>query len=160
MTLYEINDEIRAAADAAYIVDEETGEIIEKDQYIDELNVMKEEKVENIALYIKNLIAEAAAIKAEKDALAKRQKAAENKADYLKRYLNGCLSGEKFSTPRVSLSYRKTTSVSIPDVYIVPDDYLRKVEPSPDKTAIKAAIKSGQVFAWAKLVEAQSLIIK
>ena len=57
MNLYEINAEIMAC------VDEETGEIIDTVK-LDQLQMVFGEKVEGIALYIKNLAAEAAAIKA------------------------------------------------------------------------------------------------
>lgn len=160
MTLYEINEEIRAAADAAYIVDEETGEILEKDQYLDELEALKDVKIENIALYIKNLSAEAAAIKAEKDALAKRQKAAENKAEYLKRYLTGFLSGEKFKSPKVAISWRKTESVQVNDILKLPEEYLRFKDPEPDKTLLKKALKEGKQFEGVDLVEGQNIQIK
>lgn len=48
MTLYEINQTILS------LIDEETGEILDEDQ-LERLNIAKEEKRENIALYIKNL---------------------------------------------------------------------------------------------------------
>ena len=60
-------------------VDEETGEITNLDE-LDALQMERDEKIENIALWVKNLTADAAAIKAEAQNLTKRQKAAENKA--------------------------------------------------------------------------------
>ena len=89
MNLYEINAEIMAC------VDEETGEIIDTAK-LDQLRMTFGEKVEGIALYIKNLAAEAAAIKAEKDKLGERQRICENKVASLKNYLQANLCGEKF----------------------------------------------------------------
>ena len=51
MTLYEIDDAILNC------IDEETGEIIDAEQ-LDKLYMEKEEKLENIALWIKDLKAE------------------------------------------------------------------------------------------------------
>ena len=67
MTLYEIDNEIRAFLDKMLdAVDEETGEIIDIDPAeLEQLNEAREQKIENIALYIKNLEADAKAIKEE-----------------------------------------------------------------------------------------------
>ena len=59
MNLYEINEALYGC------VDEETGEIIDAEK-LEALSLAFDEKVENIALWIKNLLADAAAIKAEK----------------------------------------------------------------------------------------------
>lgn len=48
-------------------------------QAIEQLSMARDEKVENLALYYKNLMAEAEALKAEKQTLAARQSAAEKK---------------------------------------------------------------------------------
>ena len=76
MTLWEIDQGIMACLDA------ETGEIIDPEM-LTALSMEREAKLENVACWIKNLRAEAAAIKAEKDALAKREKAAAKKAEDL-----------------------------------------------------------------------------
>ena len=75
-SLYEINAQIEQAWSAA--VDPETGEIISEEaaQAIEQLSMARDEKVENLALYYKNLMAEAEALKAEKQTLAARQSAA------------------------------------------------------------------------------------
>ena len=85
MTLYEIDNAILEC------IDLETGEIIDIDK-LNELQLKKETKIENVALWIKDLKAEAEAIKAEKLALAERQRVAENKAESLKRWLAFALS--------------------------------------------------------------------
>ena len=77
MKLYEID---QALVD---LVDNETGEIIDIEVF-DSLQMERDEKIESIALYIKDLKAEAEALKAEKLAFAERQKVAENKAESLK----------------------------------------------------------------------------
>lgn len=78
-SLYEINAQIEQAWNAA--VDPETGEIISEEaaQAVEQLTMAREDKIENLALYYKNLAAEAEALKNEKLALAARQSAAEKK---------------------------------------------------------------------------------
>lgn len=134
--LYEINEQILSC------VDMETGEIIDADK-LQDLQLAFDEKVEGIACWIKNLLSDAAAIKAEKDALAEREKACKNKAESLKNYLSSVLSGTKFKSPKVSISYRKSESVEVVDVTRVPEEFLKYAEPTVDKTKVKEAIKNG-----------------
>ena len=140
-------------------VDMETGEIIDIDR-LDQLQMDRDTKIETIALYIKNLLSDAAGIKAEKDNLAQRQKVAENKANSLKKYLSGYLAGQKFSTSRVAISFRKSESVNIKDSTAIPNEYLKYKDPEPDKTAIKSVLKSGKAVPGAELVQNQNIQIK
>ena len=140
MTLYEINQQI---AEFNFQIDEETGEILNTMQ-LDELIMAREDKAENVALFIKNLRAEAEAIKAEEKALASRRKQTERKAESLAEYLQYCLDGDKLKTPKVSVSYRKSDQVWCDDINEVPKKFLRIRDPELDKTAIKKAIKAGE----------------
>lgn len=153
MTLYEINEQIAACIDA------ETGEVIDLDR-LTELHMEREQKLENVALWIKELNAEAAAIKAEKDKLAERQKTAENKAERLKTWLSEQLNGQKFSTARCAVTFRKSKSVNVTDIWKLPEDYLRYSDPTPDKKALKVALESGETIEGAEIVENVSTIIK
>ena len=111
MNLYEINDRIMEAFDAA--VDPETGEIIDSDAYqaLNDLQMQFDEKAEGILLWIKNLRAQAEALKKEKQAFESRQQAAERKAESLKQYISNVLKGEKFSTEIFSRKGRDTSSI-------------------------------------------------
>ena len=72
MNLFEIDEAIEKAF--ALAVDPETGEVDEERMVLLEaLHMERDKKIENIACLIKNLKADAAALKAEKDAFAKRQ---------------------------------------------------------------------------------------
>lgn len=153
MNLFEIENEIMNCWD------QETGEILDADR-LDQLEMERDTKIENIALYIKNLTADAEALKAEKQSFADRQKAAENKAESLKKYLANYLAGQKFSTPKVAISFRKTSSVNVTDMSLLSKEYLKFADPTPDKTAIKNAIKAGASVAGAEIVEGQSISIK
>lgn len=152
-SLYEIDAQIMEC------VDFETGEIIDKEK-LEALQLEFDKKVEGIALWVKNLLAEAKMVKEEKDALAARQKSCENKADSLKRYLETALGGEKFKTPRVSISYRKSESVQVDDMDKLDDDYLKYTTPTVDKTRVKQALKQGIKLEGVQLVENNNIQIK
>ncbi len=172
MKFYEINSEIQATLDAyleidGNLVDSETGEVLEEAaavavaQRLEELQVAKEEKLESIACWIKGMDAEEAAIKAEEKNLAARRKALENKRDRIFQFLQRMLDGEKISSPRVKVSYRKTTSVNILNLSEIPTSYKRvKTIEEPDKNAIKEAIKAGETVPGAELVDGVSMSIK
>lgn len=153
MTLYELN------AGILECVDHETGEII-NEKMLEALVMERDQKIENVALWIKNLSAEAEALKAEKLAFEKRQKVAENKVESLKRYLTNALQGEKFSTTKVAISFRSSESVNITDLSLIPEDYLRYKDPEPDKTTIKKMLKDGYEIKGAELVKNQSVQIR
>ena len=152
MKLYEINEAILAC------VDPETGEA--DTEKLDELMLMREEKLENLALWVKDLKAEADAIKAEEKALAERRQAKERKAESIKKYLEKELAGQKFETSRAICSFRKSQKVEISDITKIPDDYLKYSLPTADKVAIKAAIKDGLTVEGAELVDSISMTIK
>lgn len=139
----------------------EDGEVIDLDR-LDALEMERDSKISNIACWIKDLKAEAEAIKAEKQNLDKRQKAAENKASSLKDYLAGYLNGEKYKDARVSISYRKSTAVQIDedmDIKTLPEEYL-KVTVEPSKTAIKEALTNGVAVEGCSLVENNNIQIR
>ena len=153
MRLYEIDEAILSC------IDTETGEILDADK-LNALQIEREEKLENVALWIKNLKSDAEALKAEKQAFVDRQKAAENKAESLKKWLTEALAGEKFKTTRVAVSFRKTKSVQVADIFALDNSFLKYAEPTPDKVAIKKAIEAGQQVAGATLVENVSCSVK
>ena len=105
-SLYEINEQL------LNLTDSETGEITDWSAF-EALQLARDEKIENIALYHKNLLAEAAALKAEEKSFSDRRKRAENKAESLKNYLATSLNGSKFNTTRVAINWRKSTSVEV-----------------------------------------------
>lgn len=153
-SLYEIDQAILAC------VDFETGEIIDQDQ-LDNLMMERSEKIESVALWVKNLESDAAAYKAEKEAFAQREKQASEKAKRLKEWLARVCEGEKFSTSKCAVSFRKSESVEILSADDIPEEYLRvKMTSEPDKVAIKEAIKSGIEIVGCQLVSKLSTSIK
>lgn len=164
MTLYEISYELEEAFNAA--IDPETGEIIDEEAKarLDALMMEQEEKIEGIALWIKNLRSDAEALKAEKLAFQKRQQTAENKAASLERYLAVCLgSGNRFASNRVAISWRKSDSVELAEgktVYDIDTHYVKVAEPTLDKAAVKKALKAGEQIDGVVLVEKQNMQIR
>lgn len=160
-SLYEINLEIMNC------IDYETGEIIDAER-LNALQMERTAKLENVACWIKNLKADAEAYKAEKEAFAAREKAAKNRMESLKSWLAEALQGEKFTTTKAAVSFRKSEAVDIVDEDKFVnwasvngrDDLLTYSAPSVNKTAIKAALKNGLETPWATLLEKQNVQIK
>ena len=158
MTLFDIDKSIEEAMQ----FDPETGELLTDPETLDALLMEKDEKVINIACFIKNLKAESSAIADEIKNMQARKKRNENTIDWLEGYLSQSLNGEKFSSPKVAISYRKSTSVQcdLEDVSSLPERFLRFTAPSLDKTAVKEAIKNGETVEGCSLVEKVSMVIK
>ena len=151
MRLYEIMYEIENC------VDFQTGEIdVER---LSELEIARDEKIQNSALFIKNLRADAEAFKKEKLEFAKRQKQAEMKVNQLKYYLSKCLDGNKFETDKVKISFRKSESVEI-DESLFDDDRFFEMERKYNLSDIKKALKKGERIDGAEIVESQNIQIK
>lgn len=159
MNLYEIENKILSC------IDEETGEIL-NENLLDDLVMEKNKKIENIALYIKNLNAEIEAINNEVETFKKRKEKAQNKVNSLTNYLNGILKNN-FKTSKVEIKFRKSESVSIKDGHLFVEWakqnkplLLSYKQPTPNKTEIKMAIKNGEVIEFAEIVENRSINIK
>lgn len=157
MNLYEIEQEVMSC------IDMETGEIIDVEK-LDALTMERDQKIENIALWVKNLEADAKAYKEEKDSFAQKQKVAENKAKSLKAYLSRFLAGTAYKSTKVNIGFRKSESVDVFSMEALMEygnaSYLKYNEPEADKTAIKNAIKSGANIPGCVLVENQNIQIK
>lgn len=148
--LYSIRKEIE---NFEFECDPETGELLNGLSW-DALNMAFEEKVENIACYIKNLSSDIQAFKAEEDQLAKRRRSAEQKVEFLKRLLADNMDGQKFSTAKCAVSFRKSEKVEVKDVKLIPAELLRvKTSVEADKDAIKAALKAGKKINGCRLIE-------
>lgn len=154
MRLYEIDEAIMNC------IDRETGEIIDPEQ-LSALQIEREKKLENVALWIKNLKADMSDLKAEKEAFAEREKQAKAKLESLSKWLTEALNGERFETVKVKVSFRNSEAVEITDESKIPKEYMRvKTEITPDKTAIKEALKSNFAIPGAELVKNKNIQIK
>lgn len=163
MTLYEIEDAILRC------VDQETGEIIDPEA-LTALNMEREKKIEGVALWIKDLNAEAEAIGNEINALTARKKAAENKVGRLKAWLAEVLEGEIFKTSKVRISYNHSTKLNVIDEqsvvnyiqthYTEPEQLLKFSLPEIRKDAVKAEIKNGAEIPGCCVELTESVVIK
>ena len=157
MKLYEIPGEILD------LMDPETGEITDEEM-LAKLLERWSNGIEWLALEVKNSLAEAEALKHEKEAFAKRQQVAENRAKSLKRYISNLLNGEKFKTDRVQISWRRSEQVETDDDFMLwakeHSAYLRFKEPEVDKAALKEALKQGIEVPGAHLVENNNIQIR
>ena len=163
MTLYEIDNAILEC------VDPETGEIIDADA-LTALQMERDRKIEGVALWVKDLKAEAEAIAAEVKNLNARKKSAENKAERLKAWLGDALDGEIFKTGKVRISYTHNSKLNVIDEQSVvnyiqthyqdPEEFLRFQLPEIRKDAVKAAIKDGAEIPGASIEPTVSVVIK
>ena len=176
--LYEIDYQLQMLED--YMVDVETGEILDEDSFnakFDEIQMALNEKIENSMCFYKNLQADIEAFKTEEKNIAQRRKVKENLAERIKnridnyirmKYTNedgvvdiDSLNKFKMETPRMKLSYRKSDSVDVYDIDSLPKEYIKeKVEVSADKTALKKDIKSGKEINGAKIVTNLNMQVK
>ena len=160
--LYEIDQAILDC------VDLETGEIIDPAK-LDALQMERELKLEGVALWVKDLKAEAAAVKEEADKLKAREKSLNNKIDGLKQWLLYALNGEKLKTPRCNVYQTHNQKVVIDDESALIDmlmsspsgeKFLRMKEPEIDKNALKDSLKQGYEYEFAHLEETEGIVIK
>jgi hypothetical protein len=140
-------------------VDLETGEIIDVER-LNELQMERDQKIESIALWHKNLLSDAKQYAEEEAAFKKKKQAAIAKAERLKEYLQDALQGDKFKSARVSIHYTRSSRVIVDDVLNLPPCFVRFADPEPNKTEIAAAIKNGEEVNGARLESNVSMIIK
>lgn len=161
MHLYEIKNEyIELLESIEY--DAETGEMINADR-VEEIEGEFKDKAEAIACYIKDLEAEAEAIKAEQKKRMAKATAKLNKAEYLKGYLKDtmlALEMNKFETDKCEVKFRKSQSVNILNEELIPMDFKKEeITYKVDKTAIKNFIKDGGEVRGAVLETKQNIQI-
>ena len=160
MTLYSINAALEELLNQQ---DPETGELTCDMEALEALMLERDEKLEGLALYCKNCDAEAKAIREEEKALAERRRSLEAKAERAKGFLAEQLGGERFSTPKVAVSYRRSEQVEVSMSFFAEkanERFLRFKDPEADKTAIKAALKNGETVPGAEIVSKTNMQIK
>ncbi len=129
-----------------------------------------EDKAADIAVIIKEMNAEAAALREEEYNLAERRRAKESRVKWLTQYLADNMQAAglvKVDRPRATLSFRKSKGVKIDDEegFILwaeeaGQSRFLNVKTTVNKTAIRDALKAGDELPGAVLEERQSLQIK
>lgn len=167
MKLFEINAAIRELLEAA--VDPATGEF--NPDALDTLETLElawREKMESVVLYYKECVAEAEAIKKERQALEKRQKAAQNRAERLKHYLACNMDGKPFKTSRVAISYHTSPGAVVFLDETAAANWLGEHHPEAlvyslpeiSKSAVKKLIDGGEKIPGVTVDKPVSLSIK
>ena len=161
MNIYEIDQAILGC------IDTETGEILDMEA-LEQLQMDRVQKAENVACWRKNLMALIGSIKEEEDALKKRREVLQRKVDGLDGYLAAHFSGEKIETARVVINWRKSKSVEFVDkaeaidylTHIAHEELLKYKEPDIDKKLAKALLEDGVFIPGIVLTEKMNLQIK
>lgn len=130
---------------------------------LDAIDEAIEEKADNIAKLAREIEAEVKAIKTEEERLFSRRKALENKAKWLKDYLEGsmlAINKKKFKTDLFSFNIQKNpASLKITDESKIPEEFLI-IEKKVNKKELSEAIKCGKYLDCAELVQTESLRIR
>lgn len=128
--------------------DNETGELIDNSEALAELskeiNMIKEEKCDNIAYLIKEYADMETSIASEIKRLQGRKKMAANAQDKLKNLIEFMLAGENEKTERFTFFFQKTKSTVIDDEGAIPSDFWN-YEPKLDKKSLNNALKTDEV---------------
>lgn len=155
MNLHEIDSRISFIVENR--IDPETGEVFADNEFavdadgtaktlLDELQGERAEKIMYCAMYFKNHMMMAKGIKEEEQALAVRRRAHERDAQFLKGWIEeSCLANEKFESPSVKVTFRKSTRIDIREWEAIPKDLIFQPpvpEPRLDKKACKEWIKT------------------
>lgn len=129
----------------------------------------RDNKIEGVALYVKQLQAEADAIKAEEKALEQRRKSKERLLTGYAEWLRNVLGGQSFETAKVALGFRKSTACEINGCELDLIEFLEKSgfddcvkygSPEISKSKITKLLKDGVEIPGAVLVEKSNLQIK
>lgn len=158
--LYEITNEYQTLCDMSLETDEDVR------AFLDLMNGVKAEfdtKAENLVKLIRNIESEADAYKAEADALMKRARVEQNRADRIKDYLERefrAIGGGKRTVGLFTLAIQKNPpALDIVNEKAVPEEYCiyeRKI----DKSKLKDALKDGAEIIGVSLVQRDSMRIK
>lgn len=132
---------------------------------LNQLDENFQEKAVNVAMYVRNLETESAAIAEAEKEMSARKKALNNKADRLKNYLLSEMQRtqtKQIKCPYFVLSLRKTpASVRIAPNAVIPEFLLAPPKPQEaDKRAIKESIEKGLVIEGVTLESGETLSIK
>ena len=164
-TLYELSVDYEQAILNGFTVDAETGEVTDySPEMLEQLGDDLDAKLENCALFIKNIQSDIDGIRTEEKKLAYRRKVKENKLKAMKEYVLSCMQlGEvkKMATPRVEIGTRVSHKLVVDDINLVPEKYVTvKTDRKADAMQIKRDLKTGKDIAGVHIEDSESLNIK
>ena len=139
----------------------------DKENYEFVMEFLKEElqsKSSNIIKYIRNVSLEVEVLSQEEDRLEKLRKQKEKKVNSLKKYLTDILLNldkNKVETELGNLGLRKSVSVAIDNLDLIPKKYIqKKIELVPDKRMLSEILKQGKNIKGVHLEDRYSLQIR
>lgn len=151
--LYEINNDILNC------LDEETGEVISEEK-LNALALEREQKIEAVACWYKNLKAELEMLNAEKKVLSERADAVNKKIAGLEHYLGYACEGKPFETAKCQIRFRKSKYLDIAEGAVIPDQCLEFQPPKVNKKAVKDLLGMGFEIEGASIKERTNINIK
>ncbi|WP_020565048.1 siphovirus Gp157 family protein [Methylosarcina fibrata] len=164
MTLYDLSTNYCQALD--FLTDPELDLPIEAvNDTLESLSGELEDKAVNVAKFLRNMETMAEAIKNAEAAMAKRRKALENRAQWLKYYLKDSM--ERTGITEIECPYFKLSvqnnppAVHVLDEDAVPAEFKEQVVSwKIDKAAIRKAVQAGENVAGVSLANGTRLVIK
>ena len=159
MNLYELTDNYLKVLELI-----ENGEEGLEDT-LESLNDTIELKADGYARIIRNLEANAVALKTEIDRLTNRRRSIENSIDRLKENLKNAMIAtgkEKIKTDLFNVTVvNNPVAVNVIDEKLIPEKYFKvEIIRKLDKLSLRDAIKSGEEIQGAKLMQGKGLRIK
>jgi len=142
MKLYEISEQLRQLSEMDEIPPEQLQDTL--DMISDDFRV----KAENVAIVIREIEAQSAALKAEADRMTERKKSLDNKVESLKDYLR--FNMEATGIVKVNGNLLSVTLGAPSEIVVVPEDALdlptkyRNHVITANKTLIKLVLKAGK----------------
>lgn len=164
MTLYDLSTNYCQALD--FLTDPELDLPVEAvNDTLEALSGELEDKAVNVAKFLRNMEAMAEAIKNAEEAMAKRRKALENRAQWLKYYLKDNM--ERTGITEIECPYFKlSVQNNLPAVHVIDEDAVpaefkeQVVSWKIDKAAIRKAVQAGRNVAGVSLANGKRLVIK
>lgn len=125
-----------------------------------EIQAERAQKIKNIGCHIKNLQCLEDGIAEEVKRLRGRLDSVRRKIDGYKDFLAYFLQpGERFDDAAVSLSWRKSSAVEVPNEFAVPEQYV-VTERKVNKSLISQDLKAGATLDFARLVSRDHLQVR
>lgn len=166
MSLYSLTDECRSLYDALMAsVDKETGEVdISLVNALAERQEAWEDKAVAVACVYRSLDEDAARVGREIERLTAMKKRIERERDRVKEGLSAAFTAlgvEKVKGMYADISFRASEQTIIDNADAVPEEYMTvKTTYTPNKTAIREAIKAGKEVPGAHLEQRKNIQIK
>lgn len=162
MKLYELTNELRSL-EAEF--EQNEGEVQNANLVkLEQVSTNFNEKITNIARLVKNLEAEANAIREEEKRLAKKRRSKEKQIEWLKDYIKNAMLQTETSSVKdaiISVSIRNTQpKLVITNENAIKDERFIRIKREINKSALKDAIKSGEEIEGVSLEENKALFIK